>query len=68
MAGLNREERMKMLMEAKRDPRARICPACKKRTRRVAKPSGNRLCNIECTYCGAIIEKDSKTAIPWTYV
>ena len=64
----NREERRKMLKEAKRDPMARICPACKKKTRRVAKPSGKWLCNIECTYCGAIIEKDSNTANPWTYV
>lgn len=60
----NREERRKMLKEAKRDPRAHICPACKKKTRHVAKPTKNHHCDIVCTYCGAVITKDSNTAIP----
>jgi len=65
---MNRTERRKRLKEMKRDPLAHKCPVCKNKTLQVAKPTKNWLCDIVCEYCGAVIVKDSNTAIPWTYV
>ena len=65
---MNRAERRERLKEMKRNPLSKICPACKKKTLHVAKPTKNHLCDIVCLYCDAIIVKDSNTVIPWTYV
>jgi hypothetical protein len=65
---MNRAERRERMREMKRDPLAKMCPACKKKTLHVAKPTKDHLCDIVCEYCGATIEKDTRAAIPWTYV
>lgn len=65
---MNRAEKREKLREMKRNPMAKICPHCKNKTLHFAKPTQNYLCDIVCLYCKKTIEKDSKTAIPWTYV
>lgn len=65
---MNRAERRELLREMKKDPLAKKCPACGKKTRHIAVPTKNWLCDITCEYCGAVIVKDSNTAIPMTYV
>lgn len=63
---MNREERRKYAKQVAKDPLAKKCPLCNKKTLFVAVPTKNHLCDIKCELCGGIITKDI-TAIPYTY-
>lgn len=65
---MNRAERRELLRDMRKDPLAKRCTVCGKKTRHIAVPTSNNLCNIVCEYCGAVLIRDSNTAIPMTYV
>lgn len=64
---MNREERRKYAKQVSKDPMARKCMLCGKKSRFIAIPTKNHLCDIRCELCNGIIENDSNTAIPYTY-
>lgn len=64
---MNREERRKYAKQVAKDPMAKKCPLCGKKSMFIAIPTKNHLCDIKCELCKGIIAKDSNTAIPYTY-
>jgi transcription elongation factor Elf1 len=64
---MNREERRKRERQIAKDPMAKKCPICGKKSLFVAVPTKNHLCDIKCELCNGTIAKDSNTAIPFTY-
>ncbi len=64
---MNREERRKYARKVAKDPMAKKCPICGKKSLFIAIPTKNHLCNIICELCKGTIEKDSNTANPYTY-
>ena len=65
---MNRKERREYAKEVAKEPMARKCPMCGKKSLFVTIPKKEWKCDIQCVLCEGIIKENCGGLLPNTYI